>query len=280
MKNRVIICYVSFLMLLISIAIILISHHYDCEIVKNLGYGVFGSSFVTLLINVSEYFVEKKKNFTLFYTKSVDILNVLSRIRYYDYDKKTDVILTYWLFRNQNTENYDLAVIYKEFARALQEETGRLLSQQVFDKASDDCVSKFKAAASTYIDFHLCNFTELDLIISDRRLLVPFFSKRLTASIREVYSYITFLRKEVNNKAAVIDAFIKDVCPKVSHGLLKENYTSLNELFFRKETEEGKRGIYATVKDELFDKIEKMSCVFYNKKYVQLEHIPQFILPK
>lgn len=277
MKNRVTICYISFLILVLSVAIVIVSHFYNWEIMNNLGYGIFGSSFVSLLIYFFEYFVEKRKNFELFYTKSIDILNVLSKIRYYDFDKRSEILLTYWLYKHQ-TADFSKTTSCKQLSARIKKETGYLLSPQELDIVSDNIAAKFKEAASTYIDFLSCDFMGLNLIIGDYKRLVPFLSKRQARTYRETYDYIMFLCKEINSRAMVIDSFVKDILLKDESKSLKDSYHSLNRIFFRKEAKNGSVDVYAAAKDELFDRLEKMRCSFYREKFVQPTPFPQYIL--
>lgn len=277
MKNRVIMVYASVIILLTSIALIAISYRLNWSIAINLGYGVFGSAFVSFLIYFFEYFVEKKKNFELFYTKCIDVLNALSNIKYLDYNEQADALIMYWLFKDQMANSLTLNSFYKEMLEKVRIINPNFnLSQSEFDKLSFNYVELFKDYASTYIDFMKCDFMELGLIISDSKHLVPFASKKHIKFTRDVYDFIMLLCKEVNDRAGVINSFVKGEPSKISYKLLKKNYVALNDIFFSKVKTDENNVIYAKACDELFDKLEMLKSCFYHKKYIQKVHSPKY----
>ena len=269
--------YVSATILLLSILLIILSSHLHWNIALNMGFGLFGSSFVTLIIYFFEYFVEKKKNFGLFYTKSINIMNAIGSIKYFEFNDQSDALMMYWLFKNQMGNKETLNSFYKEMlekARKYKPEFN--LSQKDFELLSYNNVELFKKCAVTYLDFMKSDFMELGLIFGDSKYLIPFLSKKQVRNIRDIYDYIMFLCKEVNQKTGIIYSFVNGEPARISYKLLKSNYCSLNDIFFFKEETNGKDLIYAKAYDELFDKLEIARSNFYHKKYIKKEHYPKF----
>lgn len=277
MRNRVVIIYVSFAVLLISVGLIILSSRFSWAITINIGYGIFGSSFVTLFIYVFEYFVEKKKSFELFYIKCIEILNSVKRIKYFDFNEQNDALMMYSLFENQMGNKDTLVAFYKEMVDKCRKHNHNFsMPQKDFKQLSVVVVGHFKECAQTYLKFMDSNFMELGLVIGDNKYLIPFLAHKQNKMIRSTYEYIMMLCKEVNQNSGVIYSFISGGPTKIPYKILKNNYRHLNDIFFDKKIENNEKVVYAKACDDLFDMIEIMRASFYHKKYVKKDHYPAF----
>lgn len=277
MRNRVVIIYVSFAVLLISVGLIILSSRFSWAITINIGYGIFGSSFVTLFIYVFEYFVEKKKSFELFYIKCIEILNSVKRIKYFDFNEQNDALMMYSLFENQIGNKDTLVAFYKEMVDKCRKHNQNFsMSQKDFKQLSIVVIEHFKECAETYLKFMDANFMGLGLAIGDNKYLIPFLAHKQNKLIRSTYEYIMMLCKEVNQNTGVIYSFITGGPANISYKILRNNYRHLNDIFFYKKIENNEKVVYAKACDELFDMIEMMRANFYHKKYVKKDHCPAF----
>lgn len=277
MKNRVIMVYASAIILLLSILLIILSYYRSWNLIINMGYGLFGSSCVTLLIYFTEYFVEKKKNFELFYIKCIDVLNSIGNIKYFDYNEQSDALIMYDLFKTQMGNYKTLTSFYNEMLEKAKKESPNFnISKKEFEILAHNHVRLFKKIASTYLDFMKSSFMELGLIIGDTKFLFPCLCKQQAKLRRTVYDYIMFLCEEVNKKSNIIRLFVEEEPSKISYKILKDNYCYLNNIFFLKKKDDKKELVYAKACNELYDKIERMRANFYHKKYIQKEHLPGF----
>lgn len=85
MKSKVIGVYVSIVLMFIACAIIIVFSvwvNLFADAMKNIGYGILGSSVVTFVITFSEYFIEKRKALEKYLTAIYDCLKVISNITY------------------------------------------------------------------------------------------------------------------------------------------------------------------------------------------------------
>ncbi|MBR2506980.1 MAG: hypothetical protein IKB70_08820 [Bacilli bacterium] len=277
MRNRVVIIYVSFAVLLISVGLIILSSCFSWVITINIGYGIFGSSFVTLFIYVFEYFVEKKKSFELFYIKCIEILNSVKKIKYFDFNEQNDALMMYSLFENQMGNKDTLVAFYKEMIDKCHKHNPDFsMPQKDFKQLSNAAVEHFKECAKTYLEFMDSDFMELGLIIGDNKYLIPFLARNQNKLRRNTYEYIMMLCKEVNQNSGVIYSFVTGGPAKISYKILKNNYRHLNDIFFDKKIENNKKVVYAKACDDLFDMIEIMRASFYRKKYVKKDRYPAF----
>ena len=72
------------------------------ELIKNLGFGIFCSSCVTIGITYPEYYVTKKKSLENYLTESNKLLLSFFRIEYFQYDNIEKLLLDYFHYKEMN----------------------------------------------------------------------------------------------------------------------------------------------------------------------------------
>lgn len=243
----------------------------------NFGYGVFGSGLVTLIIYIVEYFSEKKKNFELFYTSSIEMLNALGELSYFEITETTDAMLKFQLFKGMMRDEKVLDDFFLEMKKKVQKENPRFNpTLEEFDSVSSSQLSLFKKTLSAYLSFMKQDFHSLGLLFSDTFYLSPLTRKKERIFQKDIYEKIMNACKLINDKSGIFNSFVNGDPTRISYKLLIDNQISLNKLFFNKRIEEEKELVYATYQNDLFDLVEKYRCHFYNKKYVQTKHSPKY----
>ena len=122
MKNKVFTIYTSFVVVCLSLPLIFVGHFCGYALMANFGYGVFGSGLVTLIIYIVEYFSEKKKNFELFYTSSVEMLTALGELSFFEITETIDAMLKFQLFKGMMGDKKVLNDFFLEMKNKVQKE--------------------------------------------------------------------------------------------------------------------------------------------------------------
>ena len=277
MKSKVFTIYTSLIVVSLSLPLIFLGYFCGYSLMANFGYGVFGSGLVTLIIYIVEYFSEKKKNFELFYTSSIEMLNALGELSYFEITETTDAMLKFQLFKGMMRDEKVLDDFFLEMKKKVQKENPRFNpTLEEFDSVSSSQLSLFKKTLSAYLSFMKQDFHSLGLLFSDTFYLSPLTRKKERIFQKDIYEKIMNACKLINDKSGIFNSFVNGDPTRISYKLLIDNQISLNKLFFNKRIEEEKELVYATYQNDLFDLVEKYRCHFYNKKYVQTKHSPKY----
>ena len=82
MRKSAIGTYISLVLALISTGIIIVGHIADSLVFQNIGYGVLGSSIVSFVVMLSEYFTSKRESLEQYYLAAIEINNQFLKCKY------------------------------------------------------------------------------------------------------------------------------------------------------------------------------------------------------
>jgi len=261
------------------------------QFLVNIFLGIFGSAFVTLVIYISEYFVEKRKALETFYECTLKLINVFSKIEYFDMKPPIRLIKDYLYeeFSNDIAESIGQGSS-KEKWRALFNYYIKEYTDNSWDKSNIENMArdhlereinlhkeKLEKVIDSYLFLRDYNFSSLDVAYGNLDFFVA--NKKLRNWIyTDIYKYVQEKRKFILERAYHFELYRKGDSSNKSAVI--HFIEELQEVLFVIETKENEKVYQRRVENDvvniLQDRAETLRAKIYGQKAEKINHIYVF----
>ena len=273
MKTKVISVYLTFALTLVSltaVCVLFVNSFNGQQLLLNIGYGVFGSSLVSFMICLFEYFNVKKQTLDDFYLSSLDYLNAVRNVLFFDIDDEE--LLISKLLVMKNVDDVELLRLIRSEKCPFSSKVKSMTNEKalVFIRGR---ISEFsynlKKTVGSFISFVKTDTNSLSRLIGQIHFLNPFCKYK-----RKIYS---FLYEPMINTLALVNKHSFYFYPyllgePVILSDIVDGISFSNKIFFEKKEIDGTFYVWTIFENTLFDELEKYRCFIYHKKYVPVEH--------
>ena len=282
MKTRVITVYVTMLLTIISLAIAIVFSIIPCdykEIIKNIGFAVFGSSLVALIISLVEYFTTKRITLEDFFLEYVSFINKVAVLPYLlltpdeiAYSKYLTNENMFWKFDAQSKREFLLAMkIDFEKKNTWLKNLSYEETEEYFSKNAQNFDKKLRKILESYISFSRISLDNLGRVYGS--IFYMFRNKSKVQSIYDsLYSPALVLKRTISKEAAHFANYIEGDGQNTY--VMVDKLDDLLNIFFEKVVKGNKTTVYAKKYNELSDELEKFRCKIYGSKYQKIKHDP------
>lgn len=286
MKSKVIGVYVSLILMLIAGGLIIIfTLIATCvsNALLNIGYGILGSSVVTLVITFSEYFIEKRKGLESYLIAIYECLSCISKIQYTKTVEEKYFIAKFdyksWFNSFNDSLSEEQIQPYKEYFIS-NGKVNKDISDTEFLNFMQEKIKvqreKMKTVMQTYIDFAEFSMEKVNESYANIYFLNFSINKKKRQNL-----YDTFLKKlnETHRKVEIQSRHFNDYI-KAENGnmpVMLGKIEELNKLFFREEFEANRLTVWTDYTDGMFEECEKFRCEIYGIEYTPTKRHPKLL---
>ena len=289
MKSKVIGAYVSLVLMFFACGIIICFHLWSICISNaliNIGYGILGSSVVTLVITYSEYFIEKKKNLETFLLSIYDCLHVISKIDYLEIDQEKRIVadFNYLNIFPVLTEEQQKIVDrkleeYKKYFISCKAINENISNEQFIEflKQKDNQLQKeIRETIQSYIVFGEYSMNKVDSSYNDI-YFIRFKKGKEKKDIlyEQFYSKLYRIHRKVEIESGHFKKYLEGEITNIP--VILDKINELNEEFFKIESFSNETIVWGALVDSVFDDLEIFRCEIYKQKYEERKKYPKKI---
>lgn len=248
-----------------------------------LGYdislAIFGSAILGFIISIIQYYAEKRKSMEAFYLESLNLLNTIYKIKYFEFVYEKNKILEciaeeYKKEFSGSTEEIkakkeiiiEISKNYEE--SALKKDEVLELCEKKYDEIIEKTTSDMVDIMNEYIEISRCSLRHLDDTYGGLDFI--FGNEKIRCMAYDnIYSEIRDAFKFVKEKSVHFEKYFK-----ASHGnkpVMLGFLLELNNYFFSENIQSNENSRYILIfnqkYDAISDKLEWFRCKIYRKKY-------------
>ena len=270
---------ISFIIMLLSILILGCTVFISCveiaQVLQNIGYGILGSSVVSFIIMLAEYFTTKRKTLETYYFSAINTVEQFYKCKYVKITKADSLIAQFkWSYDTYKmlhpnelggffTEHEKLinAICEQAFGFIDMPRDDSLVSQLllIYEKRDDE----LKTAMKTYCDLirykrdqFECDYGDIYYLCAIKKKRKDIFNtihnpiQKKHNEIKEEGRYFgQYLNGEITNSAIIYDYLQRAICA----------------LYEINENENGMI-VYSAFPESMMDALEKYRCNIYRKE--------------
>lgn len=282
MKTRAITVYVTSVLSISSLILALSFSIFVCDynnIGKSVGFAIFGSSLVALIISLVEYHVAKKITLEDFFLEYVTFLNKIGTLQFMLITNDERAYSQYltnermiWKFDESNKKEF-ISAIKKDFVKNKPwvEKFSYIETMEYFQNNASKFDDKLRKVLESYVDF-----SELSLDNLGRIYGSIFYLFKNKAKKQMIYDSLYFpaleLKRTIKKEASHFADYIQGDGQNTYAMVCK-----LEDLFkniFKIDKSGNVTKVYARAFNQLSEKLEKFRCEIYGAKYEERKYDP------
>ena len=276
---------VSLILALISIGIIIVGQIANSLVAQNIGYGVLGSSIVSFIVMLSEYFTSKRESLEQYYIAAIETNNQFLKCKY-ERLTRLDFALAE-LKWNYDTHQIMQQITQESFVeknRTLIDEICNLLSLSSNEPRDDNMVEQFltmfekrdavlRQIMSEYLSLAEYKKTEFENAFGNFYFIFD-IKKRRKEVYNSIHCPIQVKQIEIQKQCVHINGYLskKTTNAPVIYCYLKQAI----ELLYTVKTSESGLIVYSEFTHMISDAIEQLRCCIYHEEYHQNEPSPVY----
>lgn len=276
---------ISFLIVVISIAIIVLNTiFFQCSIIENIGYGILGSGFVSLVLTFSEYSTSKRETLENYYLSAIEITNMF---RHCNFEDVTDKDFELASFKSYYEDRKAMTPeIYDKFVSDGKERINKLCALfEIPDDVPKDeelldyFLQKFenrdielKEKMNTYIA--LGDYKKTDFENAFGKIYYLFCQTKRTNIYNRIHKPIQDKKHEIIDICYYLKMYVKGESNNscMAYDFLRQ---AIKSIYSIKEDDLGMI-VYPDFADRLGEECERMRCDIYGEQYVEPQKRPIF----
>ena len=276
---------ISLILVLISAAIIIVGHIAGSGVCQNIGYGVLGSSIVSFIVMLSEYFTSKRETFEQYYLAALETNNQFLKCKY-ERLTRLDFALA------ELKWNYDAHQIIQQITQENFVDKNRTLIDEICsslrlpnnEPRDDKMVAQFLAMFEKrdivlrqimceYLSLADYKKTEFENAFGNFYFILD-IKKRRKEIYSSIHSPIQEKHNEIRKQCIHIEGYLskKITNAPVIYSYLKQAI----DLLYDTKTSESGTIVYPAFTHTISDELEQLRCDIYHEEYHQTDPSPVY----
>ena len=284
MKNRVYSIRIILIVVMFSLSLSIIFNFINFphnDIVYNIGYGVFGSSLVTLFILLIDYQTIKQENYETFFTEYMNFLNCLTLVSFLDVDEEMLLYAKYdtsknlfWPFDFDDTMKREWFSNIRSLLGEDDKNTIILTASDdelegVLNKEADKLKSRLYKTLSSYLSVSKFNHSNLDrAYVNIHTFFWP--NKNRHHLYYSLYKPAIDIIHEIMKESGHFNSYLEGEGKNTS--VIIHLVDELNNKFFKIVKDNNSTKVWAEQYNNLSDELSEFMSKYYGRSLEKQEH--------